>query len=301
MKDKAPTSVITDGDPAMRNAIKVVLPQSHHRLCAWHLSRNANTNVKNPDFTSAFTHCMLAELGIGQFKKKWTEMLDKFGLHENGWVKDMYEKRRMWATSHIRGNFFAGFRTTSRCEGLNSKIGKLVTSRCSLTKLIQHLTRLMNHIRYKEMEADFKSSYGDLVLETQFKELERYGANTFTNEIFFMYREALKRASGLIVVGCKQTATQHIYVVTRYPGSGREWHVSFHPSTCLFKCACQRMESMGLPCHHVLAVLIFLKLSELPDSLVLKRWTKFAKDGVVKEEMLGATPLDYVLICSMVP
>jgi hypothetical protein len=57
------------------------------------------------------------------------------------------------------------------------------------------------------------------------------------------------------------------------------------------------MESMGLPCHHVLAVLIFLKLSELPDSLVLKRWTKFAKDGVVKEEMLGATPLDSVLIC----
>src|ERR1044072_9266652 len=157
---------------------------------------------------------MLAELGIGQFKKKWTKMLDKFGLHENGWVKDMYEKRRMWATSHIRGNFFAGFRKTSRCEGLNSKIGKLVTSRCSLTELIQHLTRLTNHIRYKEMEADFKSSYGDAVLETQFKELEMFGANIFTKEIFSMYRGVLKRAGGSIVIGCKDPSSQYIYVVT---------------------------------------------------------------------------------------
>ncbi|KAL4293447.1 hypothetical protein AHAS_Ahas18G0129000 [Arachis hypogaea] len=28
----------------------------------------------------------------------------------------MYEKRHMWATAHIRGKFFEGFRTTSRCE-----------------------------------------------------------------------------------------------------------------------------------------------------------------------------------------
>jgi hypothetical protein len=31
----------------------------------------------------------------------------------------MYEKRHMWATAHIRGKCFAGFRITSRCEALS--------------------------------------------------------------------------------------------------------------------------------------------------------------------------------------
>jgi hypothetical protein len=34
MKGKTPISVITDGDVAMRNAIKRVFPNSYHRLCA---------------------------------------------------------------------------------------------------------------------------------------------------------------------------------------------------------------------------------------------------------------------------
>ncbi|XP_057452594.1 protein FAR1-RELATED SEQUENCE 7-like [Lotus japonicus] len=85
IKDKTPTSVITDGDIPMKNAIKVVLPQSHHRLCAWHLCWNATSNLHNPEFTAAFNHYMFAGYyDIGTWKKKWTEMVDKFELHENG-------------------------------------------------------------------------------------------------------------------------------------------------------------------------------------------------------------------------
>ena len=45
MKGKAPVSVITDGDNAMRGAIRRVFPSAHHRLCAWHLMRNATSNI----------------------------------------------------------------------------------------------------------------------------------------------------------------------------------------------------------------------------------------------------------------
>jgi hypothetical protein len=36
-------------------------------------------------------------------------MVIEFGMETNKWVKEMYEKRHMWATAHIRGKFFAGF------------------------------------------------------------------------------------------------------------------------------------------------------------------------------------------------
>ncbi|XP_057452508.1 protein FAR1-RELATED SEQUENCE 5-like [Lotus japonicus] len=194
MKDKTSTSVITDGDIPLKNAITVVLPQSHHRLCVA-LSRNANSNIKDPDFTAAFNHCMLVGYyDIGTWNKKWTQMVEKFGLYENGWVHEMFEKRKMSVASHMRGSFFFGFRTTSRCKGLHSKIRKFVNLRFNVTELIQHLCRLMNHIRYKEIETYFNSSYGDAVLETKFNRLERCGANLFTREIFFMYRALLHRS-----------------------------------------------------------------------------------------------------------
>ncbi|XP_016206425.1 protein FAR1-RELATED SEQUENCE 5-like [Arachis ipaensis] len=37
MKGKTPTSIITDGAMAIRNAVRDVFPEVRHRLCAWHL------------------------------------------------------------------------------------------------------------------------------------------------------------------------------------------------------------------------------------------------------------------------
>ncbi|KAH9745342.1 protein FAR1-RELATED SEQUENCE [Citrus sinensis] len=44
MNNKKPISVVTDGDRAMRKAIKKVIPEARHRLCVWHLQRNAQSN-----------------------------------------------------------------------------------------------------------------------------------------------------------------------------------------------------------------------------------------------------------------
>jgi hypothetical protein len=124
MGGKSPISVITDGDNAMRNAIKKVFPKARHRLCAWHLIRNATANVKNLQFVTKFKQCMLGDFDVSEFELRWDKMVAEFGLENNIWVYELYSKREMWATAHIRGNFFAGFRTTSRCEGLHSEFGK---------------------------------------------------------------------------------------------------------------------------------------------------------------------------------
>jgi hypothetical protein len=42
MQGNTPISVITDGDIAMKNAIRKVFPKAGHRLCAWHLLKNAS-------------------------------------------------------------------------------------------------------------------------------------------------------------------------------------------------------------------------------------------------------------------
>ncbi|KAJ1378279.1 MULE transposase domain [Sesbania bispinosa] len=147
MNDKEPTAMITDGDVAMRNAIKIVFPNARHRLCAWHLQRNATANVKNPQFTAEFERLMLGEYDIGQFGRRWDAIVTKYGLQEHPWVKKMFDSRSKWATTYFRGNFFAGFRTTSRCESLHAELGKYVHSRHNLTDFLHHYHRCLSHMR----------------------------------------------------------------------------------------------------------------------------------------------------------
>ncbi|KAK7256065.1 hypothetical protein RIF29_29498 [Crotalaria pallida] len=66
----------------------------------------------------------------------------------------------MWSASYIRGHFFAGFRTTSRCEALHAQLGKFIGYRNDLAELIQHFQRAINLMRNSEIEADFNSLKG---------------------------------------------------------------------------------------------------------------------------------------------
>ncbi|KAF7151325.1 hypothetical protein RHSIM_Rhsim02G0074600 [Rhododendron simsii] len=71
---KCPISVVTDGDLAMRKAIRNIFPDARHRLCTWHLERNAAKNVHKPEFVSDFTHLMLMECEVEEFDSLWADM-----------------------------------------------------------------------------------------------------------------------------------------------------------------------------------------------------------------------------------
>ncbi|XLT24914.1 hypothetical protein HN873_056206, partial [Arachis hypogaea] len=73
--------------------------------------------------------CMLADIDIHEFEKQWEAMLEECGVREVEWMRDLYAKKYSWTTAYIRGRFYAGLRTTSRCESLHTKLGRFVESR----------------------------------------------------------------------------------------------------------------------------------------------------------------------------
>ena len=83
MGNKAPVSVLTDGDKSMREAIRRVFPDARHRLCNWHLGKNAVSNVHISGFAHAFKQCMDTETDETKFEHGWTTMVKKFGLQTN--------------------------------------------------------------------------------------------------------------------------------------------------------------------------------------------------------------------------
>jgi hypothetical protein len=61
---KHPISVITDGDLAMAKAIEVVLPNTDHRLCSWHVEQNMVRHLRGKtlqDFRKFIYHPMDVE------------------------------------------------------------------------------------------------------------------------------------------------------------------------------------------------------------------------------------------------
>ena len=72
--------MIIDGDMATTNVIQKVFLEAHHRLCAWHLLRNATNHVAKPKFTQEFRRCMLGDYEVEEFEEKWFAMVEKFGV-----------------------------------------------------------------------------------------------------------------------------------------------------------------------------------------------------------------------------
>ncbi|XP_015970948.1 uncharacterized protein LOC107494424 [Arachis duranensis] len=56
------------------------------------------------------------------------------------------------------------------------------------------------------------------------------------------------------------------------------------------------MDSIGIPCSHILGVLDLLDIAELPKSLVLQRWTRKAKEGISGYDDIGGLMEDSLAI-----
>lgn len=112
-----------------------------------------------------------------------------------------------------------------------------------------------------------------------------------------MFRPVLHRAYTLRVVGCRQTVACYIFTVTTYQREDLEWQVSYCPTSLELNCSCQSLESLGIPCERLIYVLIFLNKSTLPDSVVLNRWRKNAKDFLMLSNDVNCSTWDPSMLC----
>ncbi|XP_057730055.1 protein FAR1-RELATED SEQUENCE 9-like [Arachis stenosperma] len=220
---------------------------------------------------------MLGDYEIPVFKHKWVQLVEEFGLEDKPWVNNMYEKKHMWATAYIRSKFFAGFKTTSRYEGLHSVVARYVGSQYNLTNFVEHFQRCVAHLRSKEFNADYESTRWVPVMQTCIELLERFTAEVYTHEIFLLFRPFISRAGSMRVLNIENNDDCSKYIVCKHGRSDFLWTVEFRQEERIFMCSCLRMESFEIPCKHIVKVLVDKDNCEILQSLVLDRWTKKVK------------------------
>ncbi|XP_020972698.1 protein FAR1-RELATED SEQUENCE 5-like [Arachis ipaensis] len=221
MGGKSPKAVITDGDLAMRDAIKNALPDATHRLCGWHLQRNACENIKNPNFLRDFKGLIYDNNDRRDFDHRWAAILDKHNLVGSTWMEKTYEIRAMWSHCFLRDKFFGYIRMTSQCEGINSLIIFYVNRKNILIDFMHNLDRALKEYRNNELIANFKSQCSEPVMITSLEVYERSASCYFTRNIFKEIRNEIQRAGALNIKPdsyLKQQRLPEPYAVTmRFP------------------------------------------------------------------------------------
>ncbi|PNY06701.1 protein FAR1-RElateD SEQUENCE [Trifolium pratense] len=138
---------------------------------------------------------------------------------------------------------------------------------------------MKNAIIKVEVEADFQSNYGEPVIQSGLRSIEKSAANQYTKKIFNMFKLVLNKCMLLKVLEVQEMSRCRIYKVGKYCGNGEAYYVThLEYAVDKFKCSCLRMESIDLPYDHIVCVLVFLDIAKLPTYLVLPSLVKMSKD-----------------------
>ncbi|XP_030970242.1 protein FAR1-RELATED SEQUENCE 5-like [Quercus lobata] len=259
MNKKTPISIVTNGDKAMSAAIKSVFPESRHRLCVWHLDRNAFANLPNTEAYQSFITCMVQYVTLDEFEDMWKKMIDKHNLHNHEWLHEM---------------------STQRCEAMNAFFNRYVNRKTRLYQLFQQVDRALTRIRHNEMGADFSSNYTEPILISKLVKIEKHAANILTREMFSMVQEEIMNEQKFIVLDSIESEGYRTYTLTQYECPDSKWEVVYYPKDQHMKCSCLLFESYGYPCAHLFASMKAEHLKQIPPSCIMKRWLKIAKSDL---------------------
>ncbi|XP_055960664.1 protein FAR1-RELATED SEQUENCE 5-like [Mercurialis annua] len=259
MGGRAPKTIITDQDKAMSNAIGKVVPNTSHRLCLWHIAKNAPSHLgslnSNDEFQRLFHKCLQGCESEVEFQQTWDEMMDK--------------------------DFFsAEIRASQRSESTNHVLNGLSNKTTSLSKFVLAFENHVADWRSAEASLDFDCKQGVPCCVVKTSSILNHAAHIYTIiRIFKMFEQEFLNSVAKTseeISYCNNTCT---YKVTEQHKKLRTRIVEFNVETLEINCSCKKFEAMGILCSqsHALRVYIIRDMEKIPEKYILNRWSRNAK------------------------
>lgn len=96
--------VITNGDLAMQRAIRVIYPDSNHRLCVWHIQQNIVHPLHDDAIREEFRSFTYDSSSIEEHERKWVEFLERNQIiSDESCLHRMYKMRKVWCAPYLVG------------------------------------------------------------------------------------------------------------------------------------------------------------------------------------------------------
>ncbi|XP_056173440.1 protein FAR1-RELATED SEQUENCE 5-like [Syzygium oleosum] len=296
MGNKAPKTMFTDQDQAMEKAIRTVFPNTQHRLCTWHIGKNANQNIPHLYHKPSFKDKYFLVLMYGctseeEFESTWREMEKEWDTANNTWLRRLYDIRHKWSSAFGRDTFTCGIRSSQRSESTNNVFQRMSTKTLTLVEFVHHYEEQVKHMREIETQDDF-SSRGDPKYAILDNDILTHAGSVYTRTIFKRFdHEFLQSVSQHISSEVFDGSVYFFTLKLKGKLNGSEYVVKFDPADSSVSCDCKLFELKGWLCRHALKVLSQKSsITGIPSAYILKRWTKGAKEGIVNDEPREMAP-----------
>lgn len=285
MGNKAPKTIFTDQDHAMANAIKTVFPNTNHRLCVWHIGKNATHHIGHllgkSGFRDKYWHKLLyhceSEL---EMENVWKDMCQEWSLGDHKWLNSMYQLRHKWCPAFCRDTFSAGIISTQRSESTNNIFQDMACKTMTLSEFVGHYEKQAEKMRNSEVVDDFECARGKPQIAVGTSGILKHAADVYTHVIYRNFQDEFLHVLSVFICRSETDGPLHTYVVAN-ENSEKRHIVHFSPSDLTITCSCKLFEMRGWLCRHTLCILAnVVNLKSIPAQYILKRWTKAAKQGV---------------------
>ncbi|WZZ90796.1 hypothetical protein YC2023_119375 [Brassica napus] len=98
MRGRPPRSIVADQDLPIKQALSRVFPGAHHRYSAWQIRETERVNLRPfpSEFEYEYEKCLYQTQTVVEFDSVWNTLVDKYGLRDNVWLREVYEHRENW-------------------------------------------------------------------------------------------------------------------------------------------------------------------------------------------------------------
>jgi zinc finger SWIM domain-containing protein 3 len=214
--------------------------------------------------------------------ESWGNMIEHYKLHDNEWLKGLFDERHRWVPVYVKETFWAGMSTTQRSESIDSYFDGYVNSKTTLKLFVEQYDNTLNDKIEKESMADFDSFNTTIACVSHFG-FEVQFQKAFTNAKFVEFQvevssmmycntsfERLEDSNSIFSVTENKKVNEKIKDVV--------FKVSFNEKDFKLRCTCCLFEFKGILCRHILCVLKLIgKTDSVPPYYILPRWMKYVK------------------------
>ena len=117
-------------------------------------------------------------------------MINKYGLQDNQWLKEIYSIQEKWIPTYVCSNFCAGMSTTQRSESMNKFFKDFVKSSTPLSKFVAQYKKALDARYNKEREKSFKTMNSTPILRILYP-IEEIASKSYTRKLFRIFQNEL--------------------------------------------------------------------------------------------------------------
>ncbi|KAL6842025.1 hypothetical protein ACP4OV_028004 [Aristida adscensionis] len=285
MDGKVPLTILTDQCMAMKSAISSELPRTRHRWCKWHVLRKAKESLgpiysKNFGFKNQLHELLDEVVNIQEFENKWALLVEEYNLQGNEFLERAYTNRKMWAKPYFADTFCAGMTSTQRSESANHLLKTYISRSSPMHLFVSQYNRLVADREAEEAREEHTTKQGARRLSFGLP-IESHAAEVYTRKMFERFSRELYKSGAFVSHQDGDDAYRVCLLLPaeRTEEGDQEFIVTSNPDGTDWFCVCKQFEHSGMPCCHVLRVLVQLGVPTLPSGLLLKRWSRLARDG----------------------